>query len=212
MKTRVYKLILTILVFTAGSTAIPVWADDAPRQVQRVKAAIVYRFIKFVEWPNEKDVGHDKPITVGIIGSQDFVQAFAPVIHRKVKGRGISIRYFAGYERLAKPSDPNDQQWQQKIAALKACDVLFLCKCDDAHLGDSTEIVKALRGSAVLTVSETGGFLESGGMINLLMVNNKICFEINLVSAKQARLKIRSQLLRLAQRVVSEKPSDRVKK
>jgi len=205
MKTKIYNLLLTILVLTAALCATPVLADGALDQTLKLKAAFIYNFIKFVDWPDEKDVGHDKPITVGIIGSEDFVQAFEPIKHKKIKNRNLSIKYFSGYERLAKPPDPNDQQWQQEIAALKTCDVLLLCKCNDALIGDSTEIVKALRGSSVLTVGETGGFLESGGMINFLMEGNKVRFEINLVVAKQAKLRIRSQLLRLAQRVISEK-------
>jgi len=212
MKTRVYNLILTILVSIAASTATPVWADDAPCQAQQLKAAFVYNFIKFVEWPNEKDLDQDKPITIGIIGAQDFVQAFEPIKHKKIKGRRILIKHFAEYERITQPPDPNDQQWQQEMASLKACDVLLLCRCHEAHRGDPTEIIKALRGSPILTIGETPGFLESGGMINFLMENNKVRFEINLVSAKQAKLQIRSQLLRLAQRVISEEPSDRVEK
>jgi len=204
-------LTLTILVLIAASTATPVLADDAPGRAQQLKAAFIYNFIKFVEWPDEKDVDHDKPITIGIIGSRDFVQAFEPIKHERIKNRDISIKYFAGYERLTESSEPNDQQWQQSMAALKACDVLLLCKCNDAHIGNSTEIVKALRGSSILTVGETAGFLESGGMINFLMQGNKVRFEINHASAKQAKLRIRSQLLRLAQRVILEKPSDREK-
>ena len=203
---------LTILVLIAALAATPALADDALDQTGQLKAAFVYNFIKFVEWPNEKSVDHGKPITIGIIGSQDFVQAFEPIKHKNIKNRSISIKYFAGYERLSESSEPNDQQWQQAIAVLKACDVLLLCKCNDADTGDTTEIIKALRGSSILTVGETAGFLESGGMINFLMEGNKVRFEINNASAKQAKLRIRSQLLRLARRVVSRKPSDGVEK
>ena len=203
---------LTILVLMAALTATPVLADDALSQAQQLKAAFVCNFIKFVEWPNEKDVDHDKPITMGIIGSRDFVQAFEPIKHKKVKNRAVLIKHFAGYERLTKPSESDASIWQHKIAALQTCDVLFLCKCNDAHIGDPNEIVKALRGSSVLTVGETAGFLESGGMINFLMEGNKVRFEINLASARQAKLQVRSQLLRLAQRVISEEPSDREKR
>jgi hypothetical protein len=207
MKTRIYNLALTILVLIAASTATPALAEDTLRQTQQLKAAFVYNFIKFVEWPDEKNVDSDKPITIGIIGSWDFVQAFEPIKHKKVKGRDISIKYFAGYERLVKSPESDDPIWQQKIAALKTCDVLLLCKCNTAHIGDPAEIIKALGSSSVLTVGETACFLESGGMINFLMEGTKVRFEINNASAKQAKLRIRSQLLRLAQRVISEKPS-----
>jgi len=205
MKTKVYNLALTILALIAALTATSALADDTPRQEQQLKAAFVYNFIKFVEWPDEKDVDHDKPITIGIIGSQDFVQAFDPIKHKKVKNRHISVKYFTGFEQHTRPSESDDPIWQRRINALKTCDVLLLCKCDDAGIEDPTEILMALRGVPILVVSETGGFLESGGMINFLMEGNKVRFEINLASAKQAKLRIRSQLLRLAKRVVSEK-------
>jgi len=63
----------------------------------------------------------------------------------------------------------------------------------------------ALKGSPILTIGESDGFLESGGIINFLMEDEKVRFEINNTAAKQARLKIRSKLLRLAQRVIEEK-------
>ena len=209
-KLRAYGPIVWFLGLMPAALVGPALAHDAHHQEQQLKAAFVYNFIKFVEWPNERTADNDRPITIGIVGSQDSCGAFAPVKHKKIKNRDISIQYIAGYEQLTKPSDSNDQQWQQKIAALKTCDVLLLLKCSDARRGDSTEIIKALRDSWVLTVGETTGFLESGGMINFLMEGRKVRFEINYVAAKQAKLQIRSQLLRLAERVISE-PSTRAK-
>jgi hypothetical protein len=56
----------------------------------------------------------------------------------------------------------------------------------------------------VLTVGDMNGFLESGGVINLIMENNKVHFEINISAAKRAGIAIRSQLLKLAKRVIKE--------
>ncbi len=58
---------------------------------------------------------------------------------------------------------------------------------------------------SVLTVADTKGFLESGGIINFLMEDKKVRFEINVTAAKKSKLKISSKLLRLAKRVVKEK-------
>jgi hypothetical protein len=54
-------------------------------------------------------------------------------------------------------------------------------------------------------VGEMPGFLEAGGIMNFLMEDNKVRFEVNAAAAKHAKLKIRSQLLRLAKRVIEEK-------
>ncbi len=181
-------------------------ADTAPNKEYQIKAAFIYNFIKFVDWPEEKMADSNEPITIGIIGSEDFIKAFEPIIHKKVKNRSISIKYFKGYEKLERTQE-DDRQWNQKMEALKTCYVLMFCSCDSVRIKDLSQIIKALKGSPVLTVGETAGFLESGGIINFLMEDKKVRFEINNTAAKQAKLKIRSKLLRLAKRVVPEKPS-----
>jgi len=70
----------------------------------------------------------------------------------------------------------------------------------------SREIIDIVGKDGVLTVGDTSGFIESGGGINFLMEENKIRFDINLTAAEKAGLKIRSQLLRLAKRVVKDGP------
>lgn len=68
-----------------------------------------------------------------------------------------------------------------------------------------TVILEAVKGSGVLTVADTEGFLDAGGMINLLLdPDRKICFEINLDATRQSGLEVSSKLLRLAKRVVDQ--------
>ena len=178
--------------------------EAAPGREYQIKAAFIYNFIKFVDWPEEKMADSNEPITIGIIGSEDFIKAFEPVIHKKVKNRNLSIKYFEGYEKLERTQE-DDRQWNQKMEALKTCHVLMFCSCDSVRIKDLSQIIKALKGSPVLTVGETAGFLESGGIINFLMEDKKVRFEINVTAAKKSKLKISSKLLRLAKRVVEEK-------
>ena len=212
MAIKAYNLIILALALFAGSITAEVRADSALSREYRVKAAFVYNFIKFVDWPKEKMADSNEPITIGIIGSKDFVKAFEPLIHKKVKNRNISTKYFEGYEKLKKSKEDDERQWNQKMEALKTCHLLVFCCCDSVRIENSSQIIKALKGSPVLTVGETAGFLESGGIINLLMEDKKVRFEINITAAKRAKLKIRSQLLRLAERVVEEKPPEDKKK
>jgi len=204
-KTKVYNLLLTVLVLMALSTETSALADDAHAQEQKLKAAFLYNFIKFVEWPNENNASKEKPITIGVIGSRDFIKAFEPAKHKTVKNRAIVIKYFSESPPPAKSTGSNDQHGQRRTAALMACDVLLFCRCNDGHIDRANEILRALRDAPILTVGETAGFLESGGMINFLSGDKKIGFEINNDAAKQAKLQIRSQLLRLAKRVISGK-------
>lgn len=198
------RLITSVLVLIAALPAVPAAADDALRQEQKLKAAFIYNFVKFVEWPDEKSVSKDTPITIGIIGSQDFVKAFDSIKHAKIKDRRIVIKYLAGYEKLKKPSEADDPKWQQQIKALEVCEVLMLGKSETVQIENPTQIVKALQDSPVLTIGETDGFLESGGMINFIKQGKKVRFEVNHRTAKRAGLHLRSQFLRLAHRVIAD--------
>jgi hypothetical protein len=207
MKNRAYILVIFILLmelFIAPTIA----ADSKENREQQIKAAFLYNFIKFVDWPEEKMADSNEPIIIGIIGSEDFIDAFEPVKHKKIKNRNISIKYFAGLEKLDKSKEVNESKWNQKIQkTLKTCHVLFICTCDSVRTKNSTKIIKALKGLPVLIIGEMDDFLESGGIINFLMEDKKVRFEINNTAAKRAKLTISSKLLRLARRVVDEKPS-----
>jgi hypothetical protein len=211
MKIRPYILLLTL--FTLVLVAAPrVRADSEKSKEYQIKAAFIFNFLKFVDWPEEKAADNNEPITIGIIGAKDFSKALEPLAHKKIKNRNISIMYFAGYEKLKKSQEADEHQWNQKMEALKTCHVLVFCTWNSECIANSSQIIKALEGSPVLTIGETDGFLESGGAINFLKEDEKIHFEINNTAAKQAGLKIRSKLLRLATRVLGEETSNGAKK
>lgn len=204
MKIKAYTLTFLALALLVVPIVPKARAEAAPNKEHQIKAAFIYNFIKFVDWPEEKMADSNEPITIGIIGSEDFIKAFEPIIHKKVKNRSISIKYFKGYEKLERTQE-DDRQWNQKMEALKTCHLLTFCSGDSVRIKDLSQIIKALKGSPVLTVGETDGFLESGGIINFLMEDKKVRFEINVAAAKKNKLKISSKLLRLAKRVVKEK-------
>jgi len=208
MKTKVYILAGFVLTLPVGLLALQARAESASLPEDTIKAAFLYNFINFVDWPQAKIADSNQPITIGVIGSRDFLKFLEPIKQKKNKGRKIAVRYLSGYEKLKKSPKADDPQWSKKIETLKTCHVLFLYAYDFKPIESSDRIIKALKGSPVLTVSETGGFLESGGMINFLREGKKARFEINNRAARQATLKIRSKLLRLAKRVIDEEASD----
>ncbi len=205
MRIKAYNLIFLVLTFIASSNDAKAGAESSISKEHQIKAAFVYNFLKFVDWPEEKAADSNEPITIGIIGSNDFTKALEPLAHKKIKNRNISIKYFAGYEKLKRSKEADDRQWNQKMEVLKSCHVLVFCNSNSARIANSSQIIKALEGSPVLTVGETDGFLESGGIINFLMEDKKVHFEINVVAAKKNKLRISSKLLRLAKKVVQEK-------
>ena len=184
-------IILTLSFFTAAMPS-PARADSQPTPEYQVKAAFLYNFVKFVQWPDEKLADSNDVITIAVIGNHKFGNAFESVKGKKVRDKKIIVTFFPRFDNT---EDKN---------ALKKCHLLFICPSEKHHLNDIIEIA----GKAnILTVADMNGFIDDGGIIQFIMQNKKVRFQINLSAAKRAKLKIRSQLLRLAKKVVEEKSS-----
>jgi hypothetical protein len=150
----------------------------------RVKAAFIFHFAQLVDWPPETPTGTDNSLVLCTLGEDPFQGALEGTIAGKAVGnRVIRIRH------LGQPQD------------MQACQILFLGKAQSKHI---PLLVTDLHNAPVLTVGETAGFLDAGGMIDFLLEENKVRFEINLEAAESARLKIGSRLLILAEHVVGE--------
>jgi hypothetical protein len=200
MKFRYYILFaLAVFMLVISSRAKGGDISDLSREY-KIKAAFLYNFIQFVDWPDEKIAGQNDPIILGIIGKDPFGDSFEPIKNKQIKGRDSLVNRFESMEKLKE----SDDKGKSAIESLKKCHLLFICSSEKEHLKD---IIKLVDGHGVLTVGETSTMLKSGGVINFLVEENKVRFEINLSSAKQEKLKIRSQLLRLATRVIEDNNS-----
>ena len=195
---RIKACIFVVLALALFAAPISVQAQDdsAQNREYQVKAAFLYNFVKFVDWPKEKVADGNEPIIIGVIGKDPFGKAFDPIKNKQVKGKKVVINRFKGLEELRKSGE--------QIKAIRKCYLLFICSSEKEKL---REIINLVKDDSVLTVGEVKGFLESGGIINFLVEGKKVAFEINNHASKQAKLKIRSKLLRLAKRVIPEKPS-----
>jgi hypothetical protein len=153
-------------------------AQETQPSEYQVKAAFLFNFAKFVEWPPESFAGETSPLAIGILGDNPFGSALEGTVQDKtINSHSLAIRQF------------------HSVAEATNCQVLFISASEKKRLA---EIFAGLRGTSVLTVSETDGFTEAGGMINFVLENKKIRFQINDEAAKAARLKISSKLLSLA--------------
>lgn len=199
MKIRIYIYAALVVVSFAGPIALQSRAETAPSREYKVKAAFLYNFLKFVDWPNGKAADAKKPIILGIIGKNPFGNAFEPVKGKPVKGREVVIKTFKSVAELKKLGQKAKADLDKQIAELRKCHLLFICSSEKDSI---KEIIPALRGRAVLTVADTKDFLKSGGIINFVMEKQKVRFEINTAAAKRSKLRIRSQFLRLAKKVV----------
>jgi hypothetical protein len=163
-----------------------------------VKAAFIYNFLKFVDWPEEKMANSTKQIIIGIIGENPFGSATDVFKNKKVVDRDVVVKYFEGLEQIKKMSEKDRAANEE---SLKNCHLLFICQSEQKLVREITDIVGK---NGVLTVGDSEGFTKSGGAINFFMEDNKIRFNINLTAAEKAGLKIRSQLLRLAKNVYKD--------
>lgn len=202
----------------AGVLLSQAMADSAksPEEVEyQVKAAFIYNFMKFTEWPAEKmeTNGSEKssvpPMLIGIVGENPFGKAFEPLMDKKIKDRPLKLVFVPGMVAYArKYSDRQqaaDQYWQEQGQTLQACHVLFYCNSEKSWLA---EHLRQTQQYPVLTVGEAEGFLNLKGIICFVKDENKIRFEIHLTQAERQGLKISSQLLKLARRVIQEKESN----
>ncbi len=194
-------LSVLILVLIAANIAHAAQAASETSREYQIKAAFLYNFVKFTDWPGESaadsndpnTVDSNEPITIGIIGEDPFGDAFEPVKDKRVKGRTIVLKRFKGLEE--------SKQSNEQIEGVRKCRLLFVCRSQKKQLGQIIDLVK---DRPVLTVADMEGFLESGGMINFIMEDNKVRFEVNLAAARHAGLRINSRLLGLAKRVLRE--------
>ncbi len=181
---KVLALILVAAVAVSGSVPQAGAQSDPPTEYQ-IKAAFLYNFAKFVEWPADAFPDPHAPIVVGIVGEDPF----GSVLDKIVLGKSVN-----GRELLIKRFKPGPD--------LRNCHILFISSSEKKHLAP---ILESLQGSSVLTVGETDRFVQSGGVVNFILEENKVRFEINSDAAGRARLKISSKLLALA-RIVANQP------
>ena len=192
------NIILTLWLFLLMATqSAP--ADDTIVPEYQIKAAFLYNFLKFVEWPKAKIGESNEPIIVSTIGQDVFQDAFDSIKNKTLEGRKIAIKKFEGIEELQKADSKKKYSQHPQIETIRKSHLLFVCPSEKKYIAD---ILKSVKGHKILTVADTQSFLEAGGIINLMMEEKKVRFEINMVSAKEADIQIRSQLLRLAKKVI----------
>jgi len=140
--------------------------------------AFLYHFAQFIQWPPETFHDPAAPLTLCVAGQNPFQGE----IGQDLRGREVN-----GHPVEIKKLRPNDDP--------KACHIVFVPASERKQ---TEKLLAALKGSSTLTVGETQGFADLGGIINLTLDQNKLRFEVNLDAATQTQLKISSKLLALA--------------
>lgn len=169
--------VLGLLLFSSGR------AQDSPPSEYQIKAAFIFNFAKFVEWPPEALPPPSLPMVIGILGDNPFGADFQQTMQKKsINNHPLIVKEF------------------REVTEVTNCHILFISSSvlNAAEEKVRREIVEGLARSGVLTISETQGFTKNGGMINFVKENNKIRFQINEPATKKAKLKVSSKLMSLS--------------
>lgn len=150
--------------------------DDLTREY-KIKAAFLYNFAKFTEWPELTFDDPTTPFRICVLGEDPFGDLLYSIVGKKVRERDIAISALGD------------------IADTDMCQLLFI---SESEIADLPEILRGVSERPVLTVSDIDGFANTGGMIALRTVDNKIRFTVNLEATRNAAMALSPQVLRLA--------------
>jgi len=148
-----------------------------------VKAAWIFKFVKYVEWPADRFEERRSPIVIGVLGRDPF----GKILDKTFAGKRHDQRPFVILR-------------SKKVEELRRCHILFV---PGSEKGRVKEIVASLKGRSVLLIGEWEGFASRGGIVNFYLKDKRVRFEINPEAAVREKLKISSKLLRVA-RIVKE--------
>ena len=143
-----------------------------------LKAAFIYNFAKFTEWPADV-MAAGEPLVLCVVGDA----AIGEALERAVKGRTLLGRGMGVFQSVA------------DVRPREACHVLYL---SGVTASQAAKLLAGLRDTPVLTISDAEGFTEVGGIAQFFFEHGQLRFNVHLESAKRARLRISSRLLALA--------------
>jgi hypothetical protein len=171
---RIFRRGLVAVLLLSGLAAS---AQSPVSREYRIKAAFLFNFARFVEWPSGAPAPPGAPLRIGILGADPFGTALDDIVQgESIQGRPLRI--------VRSP----------RLADLRDCQIIFV---SPTEAGRMNEIIADLRGTHALTVGDADAFATEGGMIGFYLEGNKVRFAIDVGAANRAGLRISSQLLRL---------------
>ena len=172
-------LACTALVLVANCTLAPraLGAQQEPTDSE-VKAAYLFNFLKFVDWPDDPARDSQAPWVLGVVGDTAVGEDLKQLASGKsVHGRELEVK------KVSAPAD------------LRACQILYIAASEKRRL---PAMLGELHGASVLTVADMEHFVESGGMIQFVIQDSRVRMAIDVGATSRAHLKVSSKLLSLA--------------
>jgi hypothetical protein len=172
------------LLLCATFLVVPAPAQHDDSAEYRLKLAFLFHLAQFVDWPQEVFRNPDEPLTICVAGQDPFQGEIERGLRgRTVQGRAVRTRKW----------NPDDDP--------RPCQMMFVRAAEKRTTG---AILASLKGSNILTVGESKGFAELGGIVNLTLQENRLHFEVNLDAANLTRLRLSAKLLALARIIRAE--------
>jgi hypothetical protein len=176
---KVCRVLMLPLLAGLGMPVHAVGVDTAPALERRVKAAFLYKFLGYADFPAGSFADASTPVSIGVVGADDMAAELTRIAAgRLVTGRMITVRALREQD-LAQPLH-----------------VLFVAGQDDAR---AARLLRA--ANAQLTVTECDGGLRSGSIINFTIIDDRVRFDVSLDAAEKKNVKLSSRLLTVANRV-----------
>ncbi len=179
---RVNRFFRKSIAVVAACLLASLTRANAPAHTEyEVKAAYLYNFGRFIEWPQNSAASQESEFAICVLGHDPFGPALdATISGEKIGGKNVVARRISKAQEAA------------------GCRVIFITP---AKGGQMKGILAALGNSGVLTVSDMPMFVDDGGMVQFVMTDERVRFEINLTAARQAGLNLSSELLKVAAKV-----------
>jgi hypothetical protein len=174
-------MIIAISLFAIHLNSVLAQSDEKlePSREYAIKAAYLYNFTRYVEWPEETFSTKDAPFVIGLLGKDPFGEIVDEIARTKqVNQRRIVIKRFAN------------------MADYSPCHLLFVAASVNPQ--DKAAVIQNAHNAGVLVVSEDPDLARQGVIINFFIQDNTVRFEICPEVAKQERLKISAKLLSVA--------------
>jgi hypothetical protein len=165
-------------LFFGGGLLAPAQADAVSEY--QAKAAFIYNFTKFVQWPASSFSSPTSPLVIAVLGTDPFGSSLRDAVAGKsAEGHPLKVIRLEG----------------TATADLTGCHLLFISSSEKERVGT---ILASLAGASVLTVADTERFAQKGGVIQFDQAGTKIQLVVNQTAAKKAKLTISSKLLQVA--------------
>jgi hypothetical protein len=179
----ILRKILVFLILAVGALSISfstanARAAEIKLQEQKIKAGLLYNFIKYSTWPRNAFIAAEEPFQICLLGGDAFEGALDPLQGRTAQQRPINIKQTGN------------------SASLRGCHVVFINKNQQDNLNS---ILAAVKDTQTLTVSDIDGFSKQGGMVEFSKsAKNRIGLRLNKGAIDDSGLKVGDQLQKLA--------------